>query len=148
MEWLSQHVHSSKKLEKKPFINKLKKKKKKKKSGFPKKYGNKKRPSKVILKQGMNTQNIVPNSTSLNHCLQSLQLKFFCTPICMMRESTISILFKYPFRRGWKGGGGGEGSGGFFAILQKKIYILLFTHDNSIFLTPDEIESGASDLGM
>ena len=39
-------------------------------------------------------------------------------------------------------------SGVHFAILQKKIFILLFTHDNSTFLTPDEIEFRVSDLGM
>ena len=37
---------------------------------------------------------------------------------------------------------------GFFTILQKRIFILLFTHDSSIFLTLDEIQFGVSDLGM
>ena len=44
--------------------------------------------------------------------------------------------------------GGRRGSGGFFVILQNKILILLFTHDNSIFFTLYEIEFGVSDLGM
>ena len=56
--------------------------------------------------------------------------------------SFLSILFKYPL------GGGGGCSGSFIAILQKKIFILLFTHYNTIFLTLDEIEFGVSDLGM
>ena len=39
---------------------------------------------------------------------------------------------------------------GFFAELQKKIFILLFFHDNSsfFFFTLDEIEFGISALGM
>ena len=44
--------------------------------------------------------------------------------------------------------GGGGGSGGFFAILRKKIFILLFTYDNSNFLALDELNFGVSDLGM
>ena len=42
------------------------------------------------------------------------------------------------------------GSEGFFAILQMKISILLFSNDHSKkkFLTLNEIELGVSDLGI
>ena len=40
-----------------------------------------------------------------------------------------------------RAGRGGE----FLCILQKKIFVLLFTHDNSIFWIPDEMEFGVSD---
>ena len=47
------------------------------------------------------------------------------------------------------GGLGGWGLGCVFAILQKKVFILLVTHDHRVFFfAPDEIEFGGSDLGM
>ena len=45
-----------------------------------------------ILKQGMKL-NYVPNSTSLSHCLQTLQCDIVVLLLSMIRDSPISCLF-------------------------------------------------------
>ena len=65
--------------------------------------------------------------------------------LSMMRESPILFCFHIIYVS-FQGRGWGRG---FFAILQKKIFLSSSTHDNSFFfLSLDEIEFGGSDLGM
>ena len=96
--------------------------------GFPKNYKNKNILIQEILEQGMNTLLYVPNLTSLNHCLLTLQPDIFVLLLCMMREFPIffSILFKYS----WRGGGGGVGRGGFQGVYlqysKRKYYSVIY----------------------
>ena len=89
----------------------------------------------------MNNELLVPISSFLNHCLQTLQHDIFCTPIVHDERVTyfLSILFNYPF-----GGGGGVQVMEFLCTIAKENIFVLFCCllviiASSFFFTLDEI---------
>ena len=92
--------------------------------GFPKKYKNKNVLIQEILEQGMNTLLYVPNLTSLNHCLLTLQPDIFVFLLCMMRELPIFSPY-YLSIHGWGGGGGGF-RGVYLQNSKRKYYSVIY----------------------